>query len=247
MNRLLYVLVFLILISISGCKGCSQSGLRHERMVQSSNNDQQQTSNYDNNIYEEPRNNTKEVDIGRLFNRHKSAIFLVYTSNDKDFFQGSGFFISSDGIAVSNYHIFEDTFKGNEIIVTEDGAEFYIDRVFEKSEEMDYIIFKLAGATGMNYLEIATREPTIGSDVIAIGNPVGLEHTLSKGIISGYREEKSIIQTSAEITHGSSGGALLNMQGEVVGITSGGIGEANLNFAINIQVLRPSLRKVLDR
>lgn len=77
----------------------------------------------------------------------------------------------------------------------------------------------------------------VGEDVFAIGNPKGLEHTLSKGIVSSYRENNTMIQTTTEITHGSSGGPLFNMQGEVIGITTSGVGEANLNFAMNIQIL----------
>jgi serine protease Do len=100
--------------------------------------------------------------------------------------------------------------------------------IFEVDTEGHYV----------NSLNTASDLPTIGEDVFAIGNPKGLEQTLSKGIVSGYREANKYIQTTAEITNGSSGGPLFNMAGEVVGITTSGVGEANLNFAIKIQNLR---------
>ena len=86
--------------------------------------------------------------------------------------------------------------------------------------------------------KISKVVPEIGEDVFSIGNPRGLESTLSKGIVSAIRANNSLIQMTTEITHGSSGGPLLNMKGEVVGITSAGLGEANLNFAVNINALQ---------
>ncbi|MGM0409085.1 MAG: S1C family serine protease, partial [Bacteroidota bacterium] len=114
--------------------------------------------------------------------------------------------------------------------------------VLAQNSEEDYIIFKVETSNNINFtpIPISRSNPEIGEDVFAIGNPRGLEHTLSRGIISGYRDNKNLIQTTTEITHGSSGGPLLNMRGEVVGITTAGVGEANLNFAINIKVLKLS-------
>lgn len=77
--------------------------------------------------------------------------------------------------------------------------------------------------------------PNIGEESFTVGNPQGLTQTLSKGIISGFRENRKYIQTTTEITYGSSGAPLFNRNGEVIGITTGGFGEANLNYAINIK------------
>jgi serine protease Do len=235
MRKVNLKILVILLLALSGCKGCSQSGLRSEQ--RKANNTTTYQSDYKSGNTKKAKEYNPPNSLGDLFNRHKSAIFLVYTSNDKDTFQGSGFFVSPNGIAVSNYHIFEGTFKGNEVIVTSSGKELHIKKVLEKNEDKDYIIFKVGDVRNMNYLSISQAHPAIGEEVFAIGNPRGLEHTLSTGIISGYRREKQLIQTTAEITHGSSGGALLNMKGEVIGITSSGFGEANLNFAINIQKL----------
>lgn len=175
-------------------------------------------------------------DISSLYEQHKDAVFVIYTSNGSDNFQGSGFFISSLGVAVSNYHVFKGTTRGLESIKTEKGT-FKVEKVLASSDENDYIIFKVAGnGTTFHYLHIASSLPRVGEDVFAIGAPEGLELTLSRGIVSALRSKTDLklIQTTTQITHGSSGGPLFNMRGEVVGITSAGMGEADLNFAISI-------------
>jgi len=243
--------VYLILILIassyinSSCSGCSQSGIR----------DNQQKRNYSNNnskrneqSFEDVKekelsesdftpNIKKAIPLNVLYEKYKSSVFMIYTSDGVEGYQGTGFFISSSGIAVSNYHVFKGTSKGLEVIETSDGSKMNIDEVLRKSDDNDYIIFKvrLSGHNIINPIPISSQEPQIGEDVFAIGNPRGLESTLSKGIISGFRDNRNYIQTTTEITHGSSGGPLLNMRGEVVGITTAGLGEANLNFAVNIK------------
>ena len=90
-------------------------------------------------------------------------------------------------------------------------------------------------ATGQVRFQLSgTLTDKIGDEVFTIGNPKGLTQTLSTGIVSSYRDGNNFIQTTAEITHGSSGAPLFNKYGEVIGITTSGIGEANLNFALNI-------------
>lgn len=240
--------ILFIGISLTGCSGCSESGIRHQAAQNLQN------ESYDDRPKSEPTNQPDEVQsrgqqesllnssegitLSNLYSASKSAVFTVYTSDDEMEYQGSGFFVSSDGIAVSNYHIFEDTFKGGEMILTESDDVYKIGRVIEQDKELDYIIFKVDGSSNFHALNLANSRPEIGEDVFAIGNPRGLSHSLSTGIISSYRDGGRLLQTTAEITHGSSGGALLNMNGEVVGITTGGFGEANLNFALNIRELR---------
>lgn len=186
---------------------------------------------------EPKRTDSQSPTLAKLYNQTKSAIFFVYTADDSTVHQGSGFFINSDGTGISNFHVFNGTRRGVEIIKTEDGAEYHIREVLAQSAELDYIIFKIENAARKNhsFVRLASTLPLIGENVYSIGNPRGLEKTLSTGIISGYRNGSELIQTTSEITNGSSGGALFNMKGDVVGITTSGLGEANLNFAVNIE------------
>ena len=243
MSKFAYLWVF-ILFGFTGCSGCSQSGLRHQATKQLSLNEKSSDPNIrsynqnEGNDISDSNAQYSENSLTSLYNKYKSAVFTVYTSDKEYIYQGSGFFINQYGLAVSNYHIFDGKMVGNEIIVTETGKELIISRIIEQNKDKDYIIFEVGVESRVNFMPLARISPEIGETVFAISNPRGLSHSLTTGIVSAYRQGHEIIQTTAEITHGSSGGALLNMKGEVVGITTSGYGEANLNFALNILELR---------
>lgn len=172
------------------------------------------------------------------YKRNKDAVFTIYTSDGENRYQGSGFLVTSDGLCISNYHVFDGTTQGYEKIILNDGTQFKVDEAIEINENLDYIIFTIA-PQGRNLpsVPIANNLPEVGEKVFTIGNPRGLEQTLSEGIISSYRGNH-LIQTTTEITHGSSGGPLFNEFGQVIGITTSGLKEANLNFAVNIHSLK---------
>lgn len=192
-------------------------------------------------------NSLREMSGSQIFQKYSDAVFMVYTSDGYHAFQGSGFFISSSGIAVSNYHVFRNTSIGLETIKLSSGEKLNVDKVIVKSEENDFIIFKVRAKRNQHfkYIPISARTLSIGEKVYALGSPRGLENTLSSGEISQKRAN-NIIQISAPIDHGSSGGALINVYGEAIGITSGGMDDsgANLNFAIDIKVVREKLGSI---
>ena len=106
----------------------------------------------------------------------------------------------------------------------------------------DFIFFRV-NYNNTHYIPIAKNKPSVGEKVFAIGSPRGLENTFSSGEVSQWRD-KNLMQISALIDHGSSGGALINEYGEVVGITSGSFydgSQANLNYAWSIDVVKPYL------
>ena len=171
--------------------------------------------------------------ISEIYKQVKSGVFIIYTQGSDSISQGTGFFINNSGIAISNFHVFENADKA--IVILDNGVECLISRLIDSNKDLDYVIFQVEKKMNTCYpLKIATEMPEIGSTCFAIGNPKGLTQTLSIGNISGYRNQDNLIQTTTEITHGSSGGPLFNISGQVVGITSRGFGEANLNFALNI-------------
>ena len=117
---------------------------------------------------------------------------------------------------------------------------YKVAEVIHSNEEEDFILFRV-NVTNTNYIPIAKYKPQIGEKVYAIGSPRGLENTFSSGEISQWRD-KNLMQISALIDHGSSGGALINEYGEVVGITSGSFADgsqANLNYAWSIDAVKP--------
>lgn len=174
-----------------------------------------------------------------IFEKYSSAVFVVYTQADTHSSQGSAFFISSSGLAVSNYHVFESTYQGMEEFHMSDGSVYKLKRIVAKSKENDIFIFEVNGNRNFNYIPISSRIPRVGERIYTIGSPQGLENTFSSGEISQLRGQ-NIIQISAPIDHGSSGGVLLNEFGEAIGITTAGIDDsgANLNFAISTNLVK---------
>lgn len=179
-----------------------------------------------------------------VFDKYATAVFMVFTSDGMNGYQGSGFFIDNNGLAVSNYHVFKGTGVGMEKIKLLGSDEVYsVEEVIAKNEDEDYILFRV-DCSNTNYLPIASSKPKIGEKVFAIGSPRGLENTFSSGEVSQWRDT-NLMQISALIDHGSSGGALINEYGEVVGITSGTFADgsqANLNYAWSIDVIKSYLK-----
>lgn len=177
-----------------------------------------------------------------VFRKCNTAVFMVYTSTGTQRFQGSGFFISPNGLAISNYHIFKGTGIGLEVIKLSNNQQYKLDEVIYKDKENDVMIFTVKNTSGtkFNYIPISSHNAQVGDKAYAIGSPRGLENTFSSGEISQFREGGNLIQISVPIDHGSSGGALINEYGEAIGITCGGYDDsgANLNFAVNINIIR---------
>ncbi|MCD8041764.1 MAG: S1C family serine protease [Tannerellaceae bacterium] len=176
---------------------------------------------------------------GSLYERCKPAVFMVHTSDGFNKYQGSGFFISSSGIGISNYHVFKGTEIGLEEITLSDGNKYKIREILARNEKYDYIIFQIDNNRPVPYLKVAARDPAISDPVFAIGNPRGVDHVYTEGKVS--KIEECYILTQTPITHGNSGGPLMNMKGEVVGITSGNISQVHeqmFNYAISIQYLQ---------
>jgi serine protease Do len=179
-----------------------------------------------------------------VFDKYSTAVFMVFTSDGMNGYQGSGFFINNNGLAVSNYHVFKGTGIGMEKIkLLGSDIVHNVTEIIAKDEEEDYILFRV-DCDNTNYLPIASSKPQIGDKVFAIGSPRGLENTFSSGEVSQWRA-KNLMQINALIDHGSSGGVLINEYGEAVGITSGSFydgSQANLNYAWSIDVIKPYLK-----
>ncbi|MBD5153515.1 MAG: trypsin-like peptidase domain-containing protein [Oscillibacter sp.] len=190
------------------------------------------------------RGDKNKLDGSKIFAKYTTAVFMVFTSDGYNGYQGSGFFINSDGLAVSNYHVFQGTNIGAEQIKLADSDEiFKVVEVIHSDADEDFILFRV-GCSNTNYIPIAKYKPQVGEKVYAIGSPRGLENTFSSGEVSQWRD-KNLMQISALIDHGSSGGALINEYGEVVGITSGSFADgsqANLNYAWSTDAIKPYIQ-----
>ena len=246
------LLIFSLIVVLTFSSCTRRSGRRGSHLpigsnIGITNNSQSNTPPTENDLSSINPNTSNQILTGsEIFERFNNAVFMVYTSNGNSGYQGSGFFITPSGVAVSNYHVFKGTTIGYEELKLSNGSTYKIEKVLYKSPSEDVIVFKVRSQNEVfDYIPITSHTPKVGEQVFAIGSPRGLENTFSSGEISQFRAN-NIIQISVPIDHGSSGGALINEYGEVIGITSGGIDEssASLNFAINISVVKKYLNNI---
>jgi len=161
---------------------------------------------------------------------------------------GSGFIIDSTGKIATNYHLIKGAYSAK--VKTYDGKIYDVSKVYAYDPTQDMALLKI-DATGLQPVVLGDSDKVnTGDKIYTIGNPSGLDNTMSDGLISTKSkvvDGASYIQISAPISSGSSGGVLLNEQVEVIGITTAGVNDGqNLNFAIPINLLKLKLTQNID-
>lgn len=163
--------------------------------------------------------------------------------------EGSGFIVSADGLVLTNYHVVE---RASSITARlSDGTTLPMTRLGGDAD-MDVALLQLPTNREWDYVDVDNSgKPRVGDWVMAIGNPLGLGHTVTVGVVSGMGralnqdnpfESDSYIQTDAAINEGNSGGPLFNLDGQVVGINTYIIQGANtVGFAIPMDAVARSL------
>lgn len=166
---------------------------------------------------------------------------IVVVETDKG--QGSGFFARSDGTLVTNHHVIVGATRIS--VRTSTGEVYRGARVLASDSARDLAILRVDAFDVPSARLGNSNDVKVGSGVLLLGAPRGLEQTASTGIVAGVRLNESglrLIQTSAAASPGSSGGPLLNESGEVIGVLSFSLGESqNLNFAVPINYARGML------
>lgn len=189
----------------------------------------------------------------------QDSIVEIYTYSDKTQAKlegtGSGVVISKDGYIVTNAHVLnEDGF--HTVHTTDD--KIYDAVVIGRDSKTDIAVIKVDNAGLTPAVLGDSDEAIVGEQVIAVGNPAGLSNTVTDGIISAVNRkirsdstgfEMNCIQTNADISPGNSGGALVNMYGQVIGITSSKYVSSSfegLGFAITINDALPIIEQLID-
>jgi serine protease Do len=137
--------------------------------------------------------------------------------------EGSGFFISADGYAVTNNHVVD---HANSVQVTADDGTIYTAKVVGTDAKTDLALIKVDGKTDFPYVKFADQMPRIGDWVVAVGNPFGLGGTVTAGIVSargrdiGTGPYDDYVQIDAPINKGNSGGPAFDMSGNVIGVNT---------------------------
>jgi len=189
---------------------------------------------------------TGEMSAETIFNRFASRIlFLTCDESADESLLASGVLVSADGFIVTNAHVIEGCRNMTATLIHGKSRQSYTPMLKYYDEQADVAVVKIAGH-GFDFLGLPIHPAQIGERVYAIGNPRGLEQTISEGIVSGNREfdDTSWVQHSAPISPGSSGGALISSRGELVGINAYQLKESqNLNFAVPASTLATALRR----
>lgn len=187
--------------------------------------------------------------------------YNTYSYVDTMVLNGSGFIFNEVGLIGTNYHVVENI--DSLIVKTSDGV-FYNSELLLIDKENDFAILKIINPDSIKFpvIDLGNSDNVkAGQEVYAIGSPLGFEYTISSGIVAAVRENENVsfsdpvtyekiekefekvLQITAAISPGNSGGALFNSRGEVIGITTYTyIGYGNLNFAVAINSFKKLIK-----
>ena len=168
--------------------------------------------------------------------------------------QGSGFFITADGYAVTNNHVVD---KADTVEVTTDDGKTYTAKVIGTDPRTDLALIKVAGRTDFPFAKLSDGKPRIGDWVLAVGNPFGLGGTVTAGIVSargrdiGAGPYDDFIQIDAPVNKGNSGGPTFDVDGNVIGVNtaifSPSGGSVGIAFAIPSETVKTVVTQLRDK
>jgi S1-C subfamily serine protease len=165
---------------------------------------------------------------------------------DIEWSAGTAFCIYYPDLLLTNAHVVS---RHCDFAVVEDymGHIYTVKQIIAYDSLLDYALLHVPGLDGRP-LEIREQAPQMHQPVITMGNPLGLDYTLSEGRITGLRLDGLVLQINAPITYGNSGGPLISEDGRISGLVFGGMGDAAmLNFAVNIHHIHEDiLNKIND-
>jgi serine protease Do len=168
--------------------------------------------------------------------------------------QGSGFFISPDGFAVTNNHVVDGADK---VEITMDNGKTYTAKVIGSDPRTDLALIKVEGRTDFPFAKLSDSKPRIGDWVLAVGNPFGLGGTVTAGIVSasgrdiGNGPYDDFIQIDAPVNKGNSGGPAFDTNGEVMGVNtaiySPSGGSVGIAFSIPASTVKSVIAQLKDK
>jgi serine protease Do len=168
--------------------------------------------------------------------------------------QGSGFFISADGLAVTNFHVVDNA---DYVGVTTDDGRVLTAKVVGADQRSDIAVIKVDGGGDFPFVRFADASPRVGDWVIAVGNPFGLGGTVTAGIVSargraiGTGAYDDLIQIDAAVNRGNSGGPTFDIEGNVIGVNTAIVsptgGSVGIAFAIPAEDIKGVINQLRDK
>ncbi len=181
-----------------------------------------------------------------IYRENNAAVVVVVAVDGKGnpIGMGSGFLVTGNGAIVTNYHVISTAAA----VKVRSGLKIIdVEGLLHVDTENDLAILKIGGTNHPKVRLGDARKLSVGEKLYAIGSPQGLENTISEGILSGLRKidgARTLLQMTAPISPGSSGGPVFNSRGEVVGIATFLIADTqNLNFALPVYLIEAGLSK----
>ena len=181
-------------------------------------------------------------DAQRVYNASQESVFLIYLNDSSGHPDALGTgFLAAPHLIITNAHVAD---AGSPVLAV--GPVRLPLKVVQTDEKNDLAVLSVDVDLTSEPLRLAAGSVSPGEEIFAIGNPKGLEKTISQGIVSGLRTRDGVnlIQITTPISHGSSGGPVLNKNGEVIGVAVGMLeGGQNLNFAVPVSFVRDILAR----
>lgn len=168
------------------------------------------------------------------------VLILIHDAKGKTVGSGSGIMIGRDGYILTNSHVASGG-RSYSVRIEEDEQVYRTYEMIKYNTVLDLAILRIDRQLNPIPIYQGQEKLVRGQKVVAIGSPLGLFNSVSDGIISGFRviDNVDMIQFTAPISHGSSGGAVLNMYGEVIGISTAGIDSGqNINLAVGYEYIQ---------
>lgn len=191
------------------------------------------------------REKGREMMFEELARLASSVVMItVHDCQGKITSTGSGIMIGRDGYILTNDHVASGGYYYS-VRIEDDEQSYRTDEVIKYNQLFDLAVIRIDRKLTPIPVYKGERQLVRGQKVVAIGSPLGLFNSVSDGIISGFRKihDVDMIQFTAPISHGSSGGAVLNMYGEVIGISTAGFDEGqNINLAVNFRCITDFIR-----
>lgn len=195
-------------------------------------------------IIEYQAENIASGNLQSLIHEAQKSIVQINVETNSTERVGSGFLYNSRGDIVTNAHVINDAIS---IKVTMSNAETYPAAIVGVSDQQDIAVIRVPQLINHQPIELERNQHYLpGSEIIAVGSPLGFHNTVTIGIISGVDRSfkidgydyENVYQISANITHGNSGGPLIDAEsGKVIGINSAGIEESEIGFSIPIPAI----------
>ncbi len=194
-----------------------------------------------NPVINKVESSSGSIDLKTIIHESEKSVVQIEGQNEFNTITGSGFLYNNKGDIITNAHVVRDA---DVIYVRTANARAYPAAVVGMGEDTDIAVIRVPQLAGQNSLTVEKEvQAEMGDEVIALGSPHGFQNTVTLGIISGTERNfsvdgfnyENVYQISAQITHGNSGGPLINREtGKVIGINSVGTEDGTIGFSIPI-------------